>query len=302
MDKWFHRLRWILMTFFFAFFVWGAHWLGYKVKNVLVPVLACGISRDIPIGEVCYYLSHLGELPMAYGWVDGLKFIFITILVCIIFGRTLCSFMCPMGYFQEIAFEVRRILKVDGFTRKEKFMEIIKVTKYLLLLAFFGMYFISFDFCDICPAILTIEGFAGWSPKIVVGYLFGVLFLALCFFMRRFWCNICPMGYFIGLFHKISLFKLKKDGEACTKCGACYEACPQKIKSIYTEMDKDDVTTADCIFCGECIRECPEDNALSIYCGPIRIYTAKRSDFMKSQEKVLHKCSSCHAACHKRRS
>jgi formate hydrogenlyase subunit 6/NADH:ubiquinone oxidoreductase subunit I len=42
-----------------------------------------------------------------------------------------------------------------------------------------------------------------------------------------------------------------------------------------------DVTTADCIFCGECIRRCPEDGALFMTFAGKKIYTASRMKFMR---------------------
>ena len=58
------------------------------------------------------------------------------------------------------------------------------------------------------------------------------------------------------------------------------------IKSIFTEREgkdvrKIDVTTSECILCGECVRRCPENNALAItLCGK-KIYSADRMKFMK---------------------
>ena len=75
----------------------------------------------------------------------------------------------------------------------------------------------------------------------------------------------------------------------CDECGACYEACPMGIKSVFTvregkgkyDIQCIDVTTSDCIMCGECVRRCPENNALAItFCGK-KIYTADRMKFMK---------------------
>ena len=84
----------------------------------------------------------------------------------------------------------------------------------------------------------------------------------------------------MGIFQKFNLFHLKKDCMACTECGACYEACPMRIKSIYTEREKEDVQTIDCMMCGECIHKCPEDNALSMtFCGK-KIYSSSRQSFL----------------------
>ena len=75
---------------------------------------------------------------------------------------------------------------------------------------------------------------------------------------------------------------------ACTECGACYEACPMGIKSIFTAREGKneraiDVTTTDCIFCGECVRKCPEDGALYMTLAGVRLYNASRMAFLREQ-------------------
>ncbi|MGN1033012.1 MAG: 4Fe-4S binding protein, partial [Intestinibacter sp.] len=102
---------------------------------------------------------------------------------------------------------------------------------------------------------------------------------------RRFWCNICPMGYLVGLFSKFSLFRLKKDCTACTECKACYEACPMGIKSIYTEREKEDITTTNCIMCCECVKKCPEDNAIYMSFLNKKFYVSSRFDFFNQNKK-----------------
>ena len=58
------------------------------------------------------------------------------------------------------------------------------------------------------------------------------------------------------------------------------------IRSVFTLREGKneraiDVTTADCIFCGECIRRCPEDGALFMSLAGVRVYQASRIQFMK---------------------
>ena len=107
-----------------------------------------------------------------------------------------------------------------------------------------------------------------------------ILVLIGSFFKRRFFCLICPLGTLLGLLHKVTPFRLKKDCTACTECGACYEACPMGIRQIYTEREKCDVTDINCILCGECIKKCPEDNALAMTFAGKKIYTASRKQVM----------------------
>ena len=277
-HKIFHGLRWVIMTLSLLFLAFGIRLTGKWLHTTDIPVFSCPFNTDQVIHSYCYYLSHLNKLVEYHSVKYAITYIIIFIILAIVFGRVFCGFICPMGYLQDIVWKIRDILHIEGFSRKEKFVESIKTARYLVLFVFLSITFFGFDFCSICPAAITTQSIAGFKQVINVGFIFGIILMILGFFMRRFWCNICPLGYLVGVFHKISLFRIKKDCTACTKCRACYEACPMKIKEIYTDDDKD-VTKTECIFCGECIKKCPEDKALSISIGNIKIYTSSRKDF-----------------------
>ena len=58
------------------------------------------------------------------------------------------------------------------------------------------------------------------------------------------------------------------------------------VKIIYTEREKSDVTDMNCIMCGECIRKCPENNALAMTFVGKKIYSASRKQVMSGFEKT----------------
>jgi polyferredoxin len=187
---------------------------------------------------------------------------------------------------QDVAQEARQALHIEGISLNEKMYAVLRLVKWIMLIIFLGIGFIGGNFCDFCPAAAISPALAGFKLSLGLGGFFMIVVIVAGFFKRRAFCNICPLGYILGLTHKASLFKLKKDAVACTECGACYEACPMGIKSIFTEREgkdirKIDVTTADCIMCGKCVHRCPENNALAItFCGK-KIYNADRIKFMK---------------------
>ena len=158
---------------------------------------------------------------------------------------------------------------------------------------FLGFAFTGRDFCDICPLKVFATAQGGFWTNLYLGGFLAVIILVGSFFIKRFWCLICPMGYLMGIFRKFNLFHLKKDCMACTECGACYEACPMRIKEIYTEREKENVQTIDCMMCGECIHKCPEDHALSMtFCGK-KIYSSSSQSFLSkyAPKKGKHKKS-----------
>ena len=107
----------------------------------------------------------------------------------------------------------------------------------------------------------------------------------MSFFKERFFCNICPLGFLVGLLSKWSAVQLKKDCGSCTECGACYEACPMGIKTVYEERDKSNLSCHACLLCGKCIKKCPENGALRITVFGRTIYRSSRRKFFGTPER-----------------
>ena len=283
----FETVRWIVMILSFALLIFGSRLTGTVFSNVQLPVLACPYNLDQLTSAGCYYFSH-PDVLFTEGWQEILAF-FGTFIVCaVLLGRVLCGFICPLGFVQDVAHEARQALHIEGVSLNEKMYTVLRLVKWIMLVIFLGIGFVGGNFCDFCPAAAISPALAGFKLSLGLGGFFMIIVIVSGFFKRRSFCNICPLGYILGLTHKASLFKLKKDAVACTECGACYEACPMGIKSIFTvregkkgELNKIDVTTPDCIMCGECVRRCPENNALAItFCGK-KVYNADRMKFMK---------------------
>lgn len=282
----FETVRWGVMILSFALLIFGSRLTGRVFSNIKLPVLACPYNLDQLTGAGCYYLSNLDVL-FSRGWNEILAFFGSFIVCAVLLGRVLCGFICPLGFIQDVVYEVRQALHIEGISLNERMYAVLRLIKWIMLIIFLGLGFVGGSFCDFCPAMVLSPALAGFKLSLGLGGFVMVAVLVSGFFKRRCFCNICPMGYVLGLAHGISFFKLKKDAIACTECGACYEACPMGIKSIFTlregkgDVRNIDVTTADCIMCGECIRRCPENKALSMtFCGK-RIYTADRMKFMK---------------------
>jgi len=85
-----------------------------------------------------------------------------------------------------------------------------------------------------------------------------VLFLIISFlamFKGRWYCNVlCPVGTFLGLLSKWSVFQIRIRQTACTQCGSCAKAC----KSACIDMRELRVDSSRCVSCQNCISVCPE--------------------------------------------
>ena len=281
----FETLRWTFMILSFVLLVWGGRLLGTAFSQVQLPVLACPYNLDQGTSAGCYLFGHL-DLLLESSLDEILWFVGSFAVSALLFGRMLCGFVCPLGLVQDLMHETRQALHVEGVALTEKLYAVLRFIKWVLLSLFLGIGLIGGSFCDFCPAITLSPALAGFKTSVYFSGFLMVAVLVSGFFKRRCFCNICPMGYLLGLPHKVSLARLKKDAVACTECGACYEACPMGIRSVFTLREGKneraiDVTTADCIFCGECIRRCPEDGALFMTLAGVRIYQASRMKFMR---------------------
>lgn len=295
-------VRWLFLIAGMFFWTYAGKLVmqGQALNEVAIPVFSCPFNLDQVTEVPCYYLSHLPALFTRFGpefparnLFYGVVFL-LTMLFCFIFlGRILCGFLCPAGLLQDLMDKLRSALHIRPITVTDRMNRILQPVKWIWIILFLGFAFTGRDFCDICPlkAFATAQG--GFWTNLYLGGFLTVIILVGSFFIKRFWCLICPMGYLMGIFRKFNLFHLKKDCMACTECGACYEACPMRIKEIYTEREKENVQTIDCMMCGECIHKCPEDHALTMtFCGK-KIYSSSRQGFLSkyAPKKGKHKKS-----------
>ena len=125
---------------------------------------------------------------------------------------------------------------------------------------------------------VPVKGF----PLIVysIPAVFFILVGLLSLTKGRLYCNmVCPVGTFLGLLSKISLFRIKFDETSCTRCGRCSMRC----KSSCIDFLKHDVDITRCVSCFNCIHIC-QDKAISF--GIVK-FKKKAHETDESKRKIL---------------
>lgn len=288
-DSKFLLIRWLFLIFGFILWSFAGKLMaqGQTLNQIAVPVFSCPFNLDQTLESSCYYLTHLPVL-FTRNWGYVVSFLVTLLLFVVLGGRILCGFMCPLGFVQDLFDQLRRALHIRPITVSDKMNQVIQPLKWLWTILFLCFVFAGGDFCDICPNKVFSPALGGWWVNLALGGFLTIPLIIGSFYIKRFWCLMCPMGFLLGICYKFNLFKLKKECTACTECGACYESCPMRLKNIYTEREKEDVQTIDCLMCGECIHKCPEDNALSMtFCGKT-IYKSSRAAFMSRYTPERH--------------
>lgn len=243
-------------------FVTGEIFQG-KSKAVCLPGLNCyscpGAIGACPLGSIQNALAESKtKLPT---YIFG-----IILLYCIIFGRTICGFLCPVGLLQELLYKIK-----TPKVRKSKITRCLSYFKYVLLFVLvIGLPLIyAFQekglplpgFCKyICPAgtfegaIFLLMNKANTSFFEMLGNLFTwkffllIIFIVASVFIYRFFCRFfCPLGAIYGIFNKLSILGVKVDKSACNHCNACINTC---------KMDVKEVGDHECIQCGDCMKVC----------------------------------------------
>ncbi len=222
-------------------------------------------------------------LFLSTGALSGLVVFGLVILSAFLFGRLYCSFICPLGFLQDLFIHLRYRMK-RSFLKTPNH----KIPRYILAAAAFIILFAGTPFLmnvfepfsnfgriasGVFEPALTgvrnifvsgLEVFDIYAVKrieanhivpAVFAYTLGFLvFIGMfSFFKGRLYCNLlCPPGAVLGIASKKSLLSLRVEETKCNSCGLCsYECKAGCIDSKTGAIDNER-----CIMCFNCIGAC----------------------------------------------
>lgn len=256
--------------------------------NLYLPIRSCkNTNEQAGVFQGCG-MFMMSEVLIYRSFIAYAFPILFLIGLSLVLGRVWCGWACPMGFFQEMLDWLRGTLKINYIKLSRRTNKILRKIRWgwlaTIILVSFGVALPFFTNirkdlhninCFTCPTRYALM----WFPKVdptffsfntlfysitsIILFIFLGLFIS-SFFVRRFWCRLCPNGAFLALFNKGCLTTKEKDLQKCTKCGICYQVCPMDNEDVYMVKNRKAVNSKNCVMCFECVKKCPEDDCLKV--------------------------------------
>lgn len=258
------------------------------VATAVFIIITCGFLNFSGGNSLSQALLRTQFVPALVSIFTGSAAAFVVLLVVtLLFGRVYCSFLCPLGIFQDIIYRISKFARKranGGKKHREIYYKPHNVLRYTILV----LSGISFALLFTYPVAL-LDPYSNYGR--IVTHVFGTVETAmnnmlsgvfpdyfytqkyvsigsaafiysLIFFFvvtvfsaarGRLYCNtICPVGSFLGLIGGASLFKPVLDKEKCVKCGLCAGSC----KSNCINLETKEIDATRCVACYDCITSC----------------------------------------------
>ena len=183
----------------------------------------------------------------------------------IFFGRLWCGFLCPAGGMNEC---------FEHFSPKQPKQGWRNYLKYGIWVVWLSgvivCHILGKGNYTIQPFFLTDHGISISNIYCYTIY-YGIIFLFLIpaiIHGKRAGCHyICWMapfmilGYKLGRALHLPQLKIKMQKDNCIECGKCNKVCKMSVdvKSFVLSNKVNDIRTAECILCGECVSSCPKN-------------------------------------------
>ncbi len=201
---------------------------------------------------------------------SGLILGLVTLGVTLVLGRVWCSWVCPLGVLQDCT-GVRPRDRSERAARLRNRYRRFYHLKYgvliaLLSLAAFGITQtglldpIALLMRSVVATLFPVLQQAGVPLQRVHhltwgGVLIGALLVTVLTLPRllpRAFCRVvCPLGALLGLVSRYALFRIHRNEERCTHCGACQRVC-QGACDPHTKL-----RYSECTVCFNCMSACP---------------------------------------------
>ncbi|EPR37563.1 4Fe-4S ferredoxin iron-sulfur binding domain-containing protein [Desulfovibrio sp. X2] len=196
----------------------------------------------------------------------GLTFLIAALLTAFLLRRGFCAFVCPLGLLSDLCSALGRKLglerrvprRLDKTLRGLKFIFLALCLSLFLLVGGSNMQgFMMSPFNITADAHLLLFFLSPSGTVLTVAAALAAVSLVA----RNAWCRwLCPYGALLGLAAVLGPTRVRREDDACTRCGRCERACPSAIRI----REKAEMKGPECFGCAQCVGACPEKGAIAL--------------------------------------
>ncbi len=235
---------------------------------VLAGVFVVGgnCERWCPFGgvEAVYTYAAEGDMLCSLG-TSNFFILGGVLLMTLLLRRAFCAYMCPVGTISEWLHGAGRRLGMPTIRVPHRLDSVLRLLKYVLLAVILWLTWkageLIFRGFDPCYALVSRHGtdVTFWA-YVVAGTIAAASLLMVVPFCR--W--LCPLAAVLNPVSRFGLSRVTRDGRRCRDCGLCSKSCPAAIPVDQLEQ----VTTARCTSCMNCVDACPHKASRPISWSP----------------------------------
>jgi NosR/NirI family transcriptional regulator, nitrous oxide reductase regulator len=206
-------------------------------------VVYLGFVRSQLITVVNIFALTKWNLPSFRQNLPWYLFAIFTVVTTVLWGRLYCGRICAFGSMTQLLDKiVPARLRFEVPRRLEQKASMIK---YVLLGAVVLYFLITKDIL----IYRYVEPFWMFSRNASTGMWIGLgVLLVATIFVRNLYCRfLCPVGAFLGLLSKLTVFRIKRWSE-CNTCKICEKACE------WGAIRGPKIVASECVRCDDCER------------------------------------------------
>ena len=254
------RVRpWVQGAFLGVWLAPVGQWL-HAIPGCVFHCYSCPLSSfACPVGVAANYAALL---PVA----AEVPYLLLGVLLSVgaLSGSLVCGWACPFGFLQDLLGKILpQKLALPAWVGHTRYAVLVGLVLLLpIVLGFKGIPFEDqiVSICRLCPAGALEAGVPYSTQSLMAGTGWtmsalktGILaaFLVSAIFLHRPWCRIfCPLGGFLALFNRFSLFHLRFSAKACVECNLCRSRCAMGVKVDQQVNVSGFIRCLECTTCG----------------------------------------------------
>jgi polyferredoxin len=223
-----------------------------KVVSLVLSVAYLGFVKASLVSVVDIFGAMRGSLP---AWTDGQAYyllIAFTLVSTVLWGRLYCGRICAFGALTQL---MDRVVPARLRIEPPAWLDRRLVHLKYVVLAVAVLYVLASGDTLVYRYIEPFWMFT-LSGNVLMWTLLALLLLATVF-VRNLYCRfLCPVGAFLGVLSKLTVFRIKRWKE-CDTCKICEKACE------WGAIQGPRIVMTECVRCDDCerlyadVKKCP---------------------------------------------